>query len=109
MTEKQVKLGRDGYVKTVITEDWIIGYHPRRPGLHIWADFHRNPPNVRLTPCSVTDYYCGICKADEHEPCKHIKALVANAPGMEQIAEPDIDDRREAYYQAGELPPYPIY
>ena len=88
-------------------------------------------------PMIVTDYYCAICAADGRDdgegPCIHKQTLrrawdmatrkaaserrFRDALAADDRADnaeighvvPDIDDRREAHYQAGHYPPAPVY
>ena len=59
---------------------------------------------------AVSDHYCGICREDR---CRHTMAVAAawDMALAEVFSDntPDIDDRREAYYEAGHYPPSPVY
>jgi hypothetical protein len=63
----------------------------------------------------VYPHYCSLCGALNGNPddgegdCRHKIAAVLKRDQAIADSAPDIDERRDAYYQAGHYPPSPVY
>ena len=69
-------------------------------------------------PALVYPHYCSLCNTinggdtDGEGPCEHkeaVKQAQAFALARAERIAPDVDARREAFYQAGLMPPSPVY
>jgi len=85
-----------------------LGYLAGPPLL--MANLWKEGDDPTEVPPLVSEWYCSICGDNGNLDCEHIQLLREHAPEWEAAEREswDRDDRREAYYQAGQYPPNPI-